>query len=130
MPSDFLAGEENKELKDRGESEIAASTRQGKPHGFEVNYRTFTINGRMLGHGEPIRVKSGERVLFHVLNGSATEIRSLALPGHTFLSGCDGWESGTETGPRAGAMAGHRGTDFGGGGNEPSGGLDPGRYGR
>ena len=38
----------------------------------------------MLGHGEPIRVKTGERVLFHVVNGSATEIRSLALPGHTF----------------------------------------------
>jgi FtsP/CotA-like multicopper oxidase with cupredoxin domain len=38
----------------------------------------------MLGHGELIRVKLGERVLFHVLNGSATEIRSLALPGHTF----------------------------------------------
>jgi FtsP/CotA-like multicopper oxidase with cupredoxin domain len=38
----------------------------------------------MLGHGEAIRVKTGERVLFHVLNGSATEIRSLALPGHLF----------------------------------------------
>jgi len=38
----------------------------------------------MLGHGEPVRVKQGERVLFHVLNGSATEIRSLALPGHSF----------------------------------------------
>ena len=38
----------------------------------------------MLGHGEPIRVKAGERVLFHVLNASATEIRSLALPGHVF----------------------------------------------
>jgi FtsP/CotA-like multicopper oxidase with cupredoxin domain len=37
-----------------------------------------------LGHGEPIRVKSGERVLFHILNASATELRSLALPGHTF----------------------------------------------
>jgi FtsP/CotA-like multicopper oxidase with cupredoxin domain len=54
------------------------------PHGYEVGYRLFSINGRMLGHGEPIRVKPGERVLFHVLNGSATEIRSLALPGHTF----------------------------------------------
>jgi FtsP/CotA-like multicopper oxidase with cupredoxin domain len=54
------------------------------PHGYEVGYRSFTINGRMLGHGEPIRVKQGERVLFHVLNGSATEIRSLALPGHSF----------------------------------------------
>jgi FtsP/CotA-like multicopper oxidase with cupredoxin domain len=38
----------------------------------------------MLGHGEPIRVKPRERVLFHILNGSATELRSLALPGHTF----------------------------------------------
>jgi FtsP/CotA-like multicopper oxidase with cupredoxin domain len=38
----------------------------------------------MLGHGDPIRVKSGDRVLFHILNASATEIRSLALPGHAF----------------------------------------------
>jgi FtsP/CotA-like multicopper oxidase with cupredoxin domain len=38
----------------------------------------------MLGHGEPIRVKQGERVLFHVLNAGAGEIRSLALPGHVF----------------------------------------------
>jgi FtsP/CotA-like multicopper oxidase with cupredoxin domain len=38
----------------------------------------------MLGHGEPVREKPGERVLFHVLNASATEIRSLALPGHSF----------------------------------------------
>jgi len=84
MASDFLAGAPVKDLHDRGESEMSASLKQGRPHGFEVNYRTFTINGRMLGHGEPIRVREGERVLFHVLNGSATEIRSLALPGHAF----------------------------------------------
>jgi len=57
---------------------------QEKTKGFEVGYALFGINGRMLGHGEPIRVKQGERVLFHVLNASATEIRSLALPGHFF----------------------------------------------
>src|SRR6185312_15177191 len=57
---------------------------KGMPHGFEVGYNSFSINGRMLGHGEPIRVKTGERVLFHIVNGSATEIRSLALPGHSF----------------------------------------------
>ena len=68
----------------RGESAMKASLAKGMPHGYEVGYSSFTINGRMLGHGEPIRVKQGERVLFHVLNGSATEIRSLALPGHTF----------------------------------------------
>jgi FtsP/CotA-like multicopper oxidase with cupredoxin domain len=73
-----------KDLKDSGESAMQASLAKGMPHGFEVGYGSFTINGRMLGSGEPIRVKSGERVLFHVLNGSATEIRSLALPGHSF----------------------------------------------
>jgi FtsP/CotA-like multicopper oxidase with cupredoxin domain len=63
---------------------MKASLGKGMPHGFEVGYGSFTINGRMLGHGDPIKAKPGERVLFHVLNGSATEIRSLALPGHTF----------------------------------------------
>ena len=85
MPQDVLnPGTKVKELEDKGESEMKASLAKGMPHGFEVGYSSFTINGRMLGHGEPIRVKSGERVLFHVLNGSATEIRSLALPGHIF----------------------------------------------
>ena len=73
-----------KALEDQGESAMKASLAKGMPKGYEVGYDSFTINGRMLGHGEPVRVKQGERVLFHVLNGSATEIRSLALPGHTF----------------------------------------------
>jgi FtsP/CotA-like multicopper oxidase with cupredoxin domain len=38
----------------------------------------------MLGAGEPVRVKQGERVLFRLLNASATENVVLALPGHTF----------------------------------------------
>ena len=74
-----------KDLKDAGESAMKASLAKGMPKGYEVGYDAFTINGRMLGHGDPVRVKEGERVLFHVLNGSAGEIRSLALPGHTFL---------------------------------------------
>lgn len=85
MPQDFLSpAEPNRDLKEIGESSMKASLEKGKPHGYEVGYRSFTINGRMLGHAEPIRVKQGERVLFHILNGSATEIRSLALPGHSF----------------------------------------------
>jgi len=72
-------------LKRTGESTMNASLAKGMPHSYEVGYDSFTINGRMLGHGDPVRVKQGERVLFHVLNGSAGEIRSLALPGHTFL---------------------------------------------
>ena len=71
-------------LKEQGEWAMKASLAKGMLKGYEVGYAAFTINGKMLGHGEPIRVKSGERVLFHVLNGSATEIRSLALPGHEF----------------------------------------------
>jgi FtsP/CotA-like multicopper oxidase with cupredoxin domain len=85
MAMDFLSpATEVPSLKDRGETAMKASLAKGNPHGYEVGYRSFTINGKMLHHGEPIRVKQGERVLFHVLNGSATEIRSLALPGHAF----------------------------------------------
>jgi FtsP/CotA-like multicopper oxidase with cupredoxin domain len=85
MPQDFLApATQVKELKETGESAMQASLKKGMQHGYEVGYQLFTINGRMLGYGEPIRIKHGERVLFHILNGSATEIRSLTLPGHTF----------------------------------------------
>ena len=85
MAQDFLfPAAPDKSLQTIGEAAMKASLAKGMPHGFEVGYRSFAINGRMLGHGEPIRVKQGQRVLFHILNGSATEIRSLALPGHTF----------------------------------------------
>jgi FtsP/CotA-like multicopper oxidase with cupredoxin domain len=82
MPMDMLAGTPLKALQDVGKAADAES--KDAPKGFEAGYGLFSINGKMAGHGEPIRVKSGERVLFHVLNASATEIRSLALPGHTF----------------------------------------------
>jgi FtsP/CotA-like multicopper oxidase with cupredoxin domain len=85
MAQDFLSPAiKVKELEEQGESAMKASLAKGMPRGYEVGYSAFTINGRMLHHGEPVRVKQGERVLFHVLNGSATEIRSLALPGHSF----------------------------------------------
>jgi FtsP/CotA-like multicopper oxidase with cupredoxin domain len=62
-----------------------------KPNGWEIGYQRFTINGKCLGFGEPVRVKPGQRVLFHILNGSATENIQLALPGHRFLvTGLDG----------------------------------------
>lgn len=81
MAQDFLTGAPLKELQDTGK---AADDRFKGPKGYEVGYDLFGINGKMLGHGEPIRVKRGDRVLFHVLNASAGEIRSLALPGHVF----------------------------------------------
>lgn len=47
-------------------------------------YSVSTINGRVLGFGEPLRVKQGQRVMVHVVNTSATEPHWLALAGHTF----------------------------------------------
>jgi FtsP/CotA-like multicopper oxidase with cupredoxin domain len=82
MAMDMLAGAPLGPLQAIGKAADASSDSSAK--GFEAGYELFSINGKMSGHGEPIRVKSGERVLFHVLNASATEIRSLALPGHTF----------------------------------------------
>lgn len=85
MSMDFLSPASRVQtLEAAGESAMKASLAKGMPKGYEVGYGSFTINGRVLGHGEPIRVKQGERVLFHILNGSATEIRSFALPGHSF----------------------------------------------
>jgi FtsP/CotA-like multicopper oxidase with cupredoxin domain len=52
--------------------------------GSDVGYRYATVNQHMLGAGEPIRVKQGQRVLMRLLNASATENTVLALPGHTF----------------------------------------------
>jgi FtsP/CotA-like multicopper oxidase with cupredoxin domain len=49
-----------------------------------VNYVAGSINGRMLGHDEPLRVREGQTVLFHILNASATEAHWLALAGHRF----------------------------------------------
>jgi len=81
MPMHVLVGSPVAELQQLAER--ADETFNG-PKGYEVGYELFSINGKMLGQGEPIRVKYGERVLFHVLNASAGETRSLALPGHKF----------------------------------------------
>ncbi len=52
--------------------------------GSDVGYKYATINAHMLGAGEPLRVKQGQRVLMRLLNASATENVLLALPGHSF----------------------------------------------
>jgi FtsP/CotA-like multicopper oxidase with cupredoxin domain len=60
--------------------------RKGPPpnNGLEVMYHAATLGDRILGHGEPLRVKQGERVLFRLLNAGASMGTSLALPGHRF----------------------------------------------
>src|SRR5271163_4225258 len=47
-------------------------------------YKVSTINGRVLGFGEPLRVKAGEQVAFQILNSSPTEVHWVALAGHKF----------------------------------------------
>jgi FtsP/CotA-like multicopper oxidase with cupredoxin domain len=60
--------------------------RRGPPpdNGLEAMYHAATLGDRMLGHGEPIRVRQGERVLFRLLNASGNMGTALALPGHRF----------------------------------------------
>jgi FtsP/CotA-like multicopper oxidase with cupredoxin domain len=49
---------------------------------LEVGYKFHTVNSHCLGSGEPVRVKEGQRVLFRIVNASATEAHRLALAGH------------------------------------------------
>ncbi len=49
---------------------------------LEVGYNVHTINSHCLGGGEPVRVKEGQRLLFRIVNASATESHRLALSGH------------------------------------------------
>ena len=62
----------------------AESANMPQTTGSDVGYKYATINSHMMGAGEPIRVKKGERVLMRLLNASATENVALALPGHKF----------------------------------------------
>ena len=105
MAQDFLAPSTRvKELESSGESAMKASLAKGMPHGYEVGYRYFTINGRMLGHGEPVRVKPwGERVLFHILNAQRNRDSQLGVA-RAFFQGCRfRWKSGSPT-PAGGSV--------------------------
>ena len=48
--------------------------RKGPPpdNGLEAMFHAATLGDRMLGHGEPVRVREGERVLFRILNANAS----------------------------------------------------------
>ncbi len=55
-----------------------------RQNGLEVSAPLYSINDKILGAGEPLRVQPGQRVLMHLLNASASQIHRLALPGHKF----------------------------------------------
>ncbi|MGD0446161.1 MAG: multicopper oxidase domain-containing protein [Edaphobacter sp.] len=55
-----------------------------RQNGLEVSAPLYSINDKMLGAGEPLRVKPGQRVLMRLLSASAAEIHRVALTGHKF----------------------------------------------
>jgi len=59
MAMHVLTGSPLPELQKLGEQ---ADEQFKGPKGYEVGYELFSINGKMLGQGEPIRVKQGERL--------------------------------------------------------------------
>jgi len=52
--------------------------------GLEVNAPLYSINDKILGAGDPLRVQPGQRVLMRLLNASAAQIHRVALAGHKF----------------------------------------------
>jgi len=60
------------------------ATPDTRPNGLEVGAPLYSINDKMLGAGEPLRVQAGQRILMRLLNASASEIHRLALPAHKF----------------------------------------------
>ncbi len=55
-----------------------------RQNGLEVSAPLYSVNDKMLGAGDPIRVQPGQRVLMHLLNASAAQIHRVALSGHKF----------------------------------------------
>jgi FtsP/CotA-like multicopper oxidase with cupredoxin domain len=51
---------------------------------MNVMYKYFTINAHPLGLGDPLLVKTGQRVMLRMLNASATVHRRVAFAGHRF----------------------------------------------
>ena len=55
------------------------ATPDPRPNGLEVGAPLYSINDKMLGAGEPLRVQPGQRVLMHLLNASASQIHRIGL---------------------------------------------------
>jgi len=60
------------------------ATPDPRPNGLEVSAPLYSINDKILGAGEPLRVRLGQRILMHLLNASASQIHRIALSGHRF----------------------------------------------
>jgi FtsP/CotA-like multicopper oxidase with cupredoxin domain len=57
---------------------------QGDEDNLEVTYPVYSVNSHALGSGDPVHVKEGQKILFRILNASATDQHRVALSGHKF----------------------------------------------
>jgi FtsP/CotA-like multicopper oxidase with cupredoxin domain len=78
MDQDEMAADPNDPMPEK------PATPDLRPNGLEVNAPLYSINDKILGAGDPLRVQPGQRVLMHLLNASAAQIHRVALPGHKF----------------------------------------------
>jgi FtsP/CotA-like multicopper oxidase with cupredoxin domain len=78
MDQDEMAADPNDPMPEK------PATPDLRPNGLEVSAPLYSINDKMLGAGDPLRVQPGQRVLMHLLNASASQIHRVALPGHKF----------------------------------------------
>ena len=60
------------------------ATPDPRPNGLEVGAPLYSINDKMLGAGEPLRVQSGQRILMHLLNASASQIHRIGFSATIF----------------------------------------------
>ncbi len=78
MDQDEMAADRNDPMPEK------PATPDLRPNGLEVSAPLYSINDKILGAGDPLRVQPGQRVLMHLLNASAAQIHRVALPGHKF----------------------------------------------
>jgi len=51
---------------------------------LDAIYKSFSVNSHSLGFGDPIRAREGQKIIFRILNASATMLHRLAFAGHKF----------------------------------------------
>jgi FtsP/CotA-like multicopper oxidase with cupredoxin domain len=78
MDQDAMAADPDDPMPER------PAPRDVHPNGLEVSAPLFSINDKILGAGEPLRVQPGQRILMHLLNASPAQIHRVALSGHKF----------------------------------------------
>jgi FtsP/CotA-like multicopper oxidase with cupredoxin domain len=78
MDQDEMAADPNDPMPEK------PATPDLRRNGLEVGAPLYSINDKILGAGDPLRVRSGQRILMHLLNASASQIHRIGLFGHHF----------------------------------------------